>query len=60
MKIIHVKDKKNGTTYHRYKINLPKKEVESSGLLGEELRIKFVKEKIIIEKDKRAKIDNTS
>lgn len=55
MKIIPVKDKKDGIIYQRYKINLPKKEVEESGFLGTELHIKFENGKMVIERDKNLK-----
>jgi hypothetical protein len=51
MKIMKVFDKKVGnTTYHKYRINLPKESVEKSKLLDRELKVKVEKDKIIIEK----------
>jgi len=51
MKIMKVFDKKVGdTTYFKYRINLPKKLVEESGLKDEEVKAKIEKKKIIIEK----------
>lgn len=45
-------DKKvGGTTYFKYKINLPKKVVEDSKFEGKELRVKFENNKVIIERD---------
>ena len=55
MKIIPVKDKKDGVVYNRYKINLPKKEIEECGLLGQELTVKVTSGKIVIEKAKPLK-----
>ncbi len=50
MKIMKVVDKKVGdTTYIKYRINLPKKIVEDSGLLEKDLVIEIVKGKIVIE-----------
>jgi hypothetical protein len=52
MKIIKAVDKKVGDkTYYKYKINLPKKEIEESGLLDKDLKIKFHNNKIIIEEE---------
>jgi len=51
MKIMKAFDKKVGETeYYKYRINLPKKIVEESSLLGKELKVKLEKGKIIIEK----------
>ena len=45
-------DKKVGdVTYYKYKINLPKKIVEESNFLEQEVKVIFDKGKIIIEKD---------
>ena len=52
MKILEAFDKEvKGKKYYRYRINLPKKVVEESGLVDKELKAKAEKEKIIIEKD---------
>lgn len=52
MKIMKVLDKKVGNKeYIKYRINLPKKVVEESGLLNEEVRVRAEKEKIVIEED---------
>ena len=52
MKILKAFDKEvNKIKYYRYRLNLPKKVVEESGLIGKELKAKTEKEKIIIEKD---------
>lgn len=52
MKIIKVLSKKVGDkAYEKYLLNLPKKVVEESKLLGKELKAKTEKDKIIIEKD---------
>lgn len=52
MKILKAFDKEaNKVKYYRYRINLPKKVVEESGLVNKELKAKAEKEKIIIEKD---------
>lgn len=52
MKIREVLDKKVGDTkYTRYILILPKDVVYESKLLGKELKAKFEKNKIIIEKD---------
>ena len=52
MKIMKSVDKKvGGTTYFKYKINLPKKIVEESKMLNKDLKIKFDNNKIIIEKE---------
>lgn len=46
-------DKKIGDKeYFKYRINLPKKEIEKSKFLNKELKVKVEKEKIIIEKEK--------
>lgn len=51
MKITKGVDKKVGKkTYYKYRINLPKKEIEESGLLDKDLIIKITKNKIIIQK----------
>ena len=51
MKIMKVLDKKIGDTeYIKYRINLPKKVVEDSGLIENELKAKVVRGKILIEK----------
>jgi hypothetical protein len=45
-------DKKVGKTeYYKYRVNLPKKIVGDTDLLGEELKVKLEKGKIIIEKE---------
>jgi len=50
MKIMKVKDKKVGDVeYFKYRINLPKKIVEESGLLDKEIKARLNKDKIIIE-----------
>ncbi len=52
MKIMKSVDKKVGdVTYYKYKINLPKKIVEESNFLEQEVKVIFDKGKIIIEKD---------
>lgn len=52
MKIMKVFDKKVGeTTYHKYRINLPKEAVEQSKLLNKKLKVKIEKDRIIIEKE---------
>jgi len=52
MKIMKVLDKKKGNaTYYKYKINLPKKEVDKSNLLNFEVKVREEKGKLIIEKD---------
>ena len=52
MKILKAFDKEvKGKEYYRYRINLPKKVVEESGLINKELKVKNEKEKIIIEKE---------
>ncbi len=52
MKIMKSVDKKVGnTTYYKYKINLPKKVVEESKLLGKELKVELQDNKIVIEKE---------
>ena len=52
MKIMKAFDKKVGEAeYHKYRINLPKKIVEESNLLGKEVKVKLEKGKIIIEKE---------
>ncbi len=51
MKIMNAFDKKVGNTkYYKYRINLPKRIVEDSNLLGKEVKAKLEKGKIIIEK----------
>jgi len=50
MKIIKVLSKKvKDTEYSKYLVNLPKKVVEESKLLGKDLKAKVEKGKIIIE-----------
>jgi len=52
MKIMKVLDKKIGNTeYIKYRINIPKKVVEDSKLLGKEVVVRLEKDKIIIEKE---------
>lgn len=52
MKIIKVLSKKVGDTeYDKYLLNLPKKVVEESKLLGRELKASIDKERIIIERE---------
>ena len=52
MKIMKVLDKKVGeTTYIKYRINLPKKVVEDSGLKDKEIIVKGERGRIIIEKE---------
>ncbi len=49
MKVI---DKKVGdTTYYKYRVNLPKKIVEESGLIDKNIEVKLKDKKIIIEKN---------
>jgi len=52
MKIMKVKDKKVGDTeYIKYRINLPKKMVENSGLTDEKVKVRLKGKKLIIEKE---------
>ena len=52
MKIIKVLSKKvKDKEYSKYLINLPKEVVESSKLLGKDLKAKNEKDKIILEKE---------
>jgi len=52
MKIMKVLDKKVGDKeYIKYRVNLPKKVVEESGLKDKEVKARAEKDKIIIEKD---------
>jgi len=52
MKIMKVLDKKvKGTTYHKYRINLPKDVVEESKLLNKEIKARVEKNKIVIEEE---------
>jgi len=52
MKIIKVLSKKvRDIEYNKYLLNLPKKVVEDSNLLGKDLRATTEKDKIIIEKE---------
>ncbi len=52
MKIMKAFDKKLGDTeYYKYRVNLPKKIVEDSNLLGKEVKVRLEKGKIIIEKE---------
>lgn len=52
MKIMKVLDKKiDDKTYYKYRVNLPKKVVEDSGLLDKEVKVKEEKRKIIIEEE---------
>ena len=51
MKIMKAFDKKVGNTeYYKYRINLPKKLVDDSNLLGKEVKVKLEKGKIVVEK----------
>jgi len=51
MKIMKSVDKKVGETiYYKYKINLPKKIVEESGLLEVDVKVKLENKKIVIDK----------
>lgn len=51
MKVI---DKKVGdTTYIKYRVNLPKKVVEDSGLKDREVKVTNQNKKIVIEEDKQ-------
>lgn len=51
MKIMKIfNSQRKDVTYHKYRINLPKKIVENSGLLDAELMIKIENGKITIEK----------
>lgn len=53
MKIMKVFDKKIGKTeYYKYRLPLPKKVAEESGLLNKELKAANKSGKIIIEEDK--------
>ena len=52
MKFMKSFDKKVGDTeYYKYRINLPKKIVEDSNLLGKEVKVRLGKGKIIVEKE---------
>ena len=52
MKILKAFDKEvKGKEYYRYRINLPKKVVEDSGLVDKKLIARTEKKKIIIEED---------
>ena len=52
MKIIKVFSKKvKDVKYDKYLLNLPKKVVEDSKLLGKDLKARADKEKIVIEKN---------
>ena len=52
MKIMKVLDKKVGDTeYIKYRINLPKKVVEESGLKDKEIKVVEEKGKIVIEQE---------
>lgn len=52
MKILKAFDKEvKGKEYYRYRINLPKKVVEDSGLVDKKLKARTEKKKIIIEED---------
>ena len=52
MKILEAFDKEvKGKKYYRYRVNLPKKVVENSKLLGKEIKAREEKGKIIIEKE---------
>lgn len=52
MKIMKVLDKKIGNAeYIKYRINIPKKVVEESGLVDKELKATTKKRKIIIEEE---------
>ena len=49
MKVV---DKKIGdVVYYKYRINLPKDIVEENKLLDKELKVKFVRDSIVIEKE---------
>lgn len=51
MKIREVLDKKVGDIkYNRYILILPKEVVKESKLLGKELKVKYEKDRIIVEK----------
>lgn len=53
MKIMKVKDKKiegSNDYYVKYRINLPKKIVEESGLTDKEIEVKLKGKKIVIER----------
>jgi len=52
MKILKAFDKEvKGKEYYRYRINLPKKVAEDSGLLNKSLKAKSENKKIIIEEE---------
>jgi len=52
MKIMKVLDKKIGDTeYIKYRVNLPKKIVEDSGLKDKEVIVRLEEDKIIIENE---------
>jgi len=52
MKILEALDKEvKGKKYYRYRVNLPKKVVEASKLLGKEIKAINDSNKIIIEKE---------
>jgi len=52
MKIMKVVDKKIGDViYYKYRINLPKDIVKESGFLDKEIKVKIVRDSIVIEKE---------
>jgi len=52
MKIMKVLDKKIGNIeYIKYRINIPKKVAEDSGLLDKEVKVILKEDKILIEKE---------
>lgn len=56
MKILEAFDKEvKGKKYYRYRINLPKKVVDASGLKEKELKAKTDKNRIIIEETNNSK-----
>lgn len=58
MKIMRAFDKKVGDTkYYKYRINLPKKVVEESHLLGKEVTVKLEKSKMAIKKSNFSVLD---
>ena len=52
MRIMKVLDKKVGDVeYIKYRINIPKKLAEDSGLLDKEVKVRLEDDKIILEKE---------
>ena len=51
IKVLSKKVKETNSQYYKYLLNLPKDVVENSRLLGESLKAKTEKGKIIVEKE---------